>query len=65
MKVLYEAVDGYSEVQELTEAQLLLELAHYEVTPYGAVSFDGIGKLTPDEDEAEVFFVNYYLERNL
>jgi hypothetical protein len=63
MKVLYEAIDGYSEVVEYSKTDLLKELKYHEVGLYQAVSFDGVSKLIPHDMEAETFFSKVFQEQ--
>jgi hypothetical protein len=65
MKVLYEAVDGYSVIKEMTEAQLRGQLRFHEVGIYQAVSFDGVSKLIPHDTETEAVFTKIWREQNL
>jgi hypothetical protein len=65
MKVLYEAVDGYTSFEYMTEAELKLELKHHEILPYSAISSDGVSKLSPYDTESEIVFSKAWKEQNL
>ena len=62
MKFLYEAVDGYEEICEWDTVQADEELSGYEMTPYYAISDDGVSKVSPYDDLASAYWKVRFLE---